>query len=78
MANINISDLNSAGSELFHDSETFLDQLTEREILDVQGGLISASGIPTLDLLSGLAGGLPSADLLAGLPSANILFPPAP
>lgn len=40
MAGITISDLSPAGSELFHDFESFLDELTERDILSVAGGLV--------------------------------------
>ncbi|AOY84126.1 hypothetical protein BJP36_33590 [Moorena producens JHB] len=39
MSNIKISELRSAGSELFHDSESFLNELTdEQEIDSVLGG----------------------------------------
>jgi hypothetical protein len=38
MANITISDLRSAGSDLFADSESFLQELTEQEIGGVLGG----------------------------------------
>jgi hypothetical protein len=37
MASIKISELRPVGSELFHDSESFLDELNEREML-VSGG----------------------------------------
>ncbi|WP_193200058.1 hypothetical protein [Nostoc sp. MG11] len=39
MANIEINNLHSAGSELFQDSESFLNELSDREIGGVQGGL---------------------------------------
>ncbi|WP_017318975.1 hypothetical protein [Mastigocladopsis repens] len=39
MANIEINNLHPAGSELFHDSESFLNELTEREMWGVEGGL---------------------------------------
>lgn len=42
MASIKINDLRPTGSELFHDSETFLNELTEEE-LGVQGGLASVT-----------------------------------
>lgn len=38
MATIKISDLASTGAELFHDSESFLNELTNQEINDVLGG----------------------------------------
>lgn len=38
MANIKISDLRPAGSDLFSDSESFLHELTTQEITDVLGG----------------------------------------
>ncbi len=40
MANITISDLRPAGSDLFADSESFLHDLTEQEmeILGIKGG----------------------------------------
>ncbi|WP_424099575.1 hypothetical protein [Moorena producens] len=39
MSNLKISELRSAGSELFHDSESFLNELTdEQEIDSVLGG----------------------------------------
>ncbi|MFN6562229.1 MAG: hypothetical protein RMY28_020890 [Nostoc sp. ChiSLP01] len=42
MATIKIHDLSPAGSELFQDSETFLNELTDEE-LGVNGGLRVAS-----------------------------------
>jgi hypothetical protein len=41
MASIKIHDLRPAGSELFNDSESFLNELSEGEISTVEGGLIS-------------------------------------
>ncbi|WP_017721132.1 hypothetical protein [Kamptonema formosum] len=38
MANITISDLRPAGSDLFADSESFMQELTEQEIGGVLGG----------------------------------------
>jgi hypothetical protein len=40
MPSIKISNLSSAGSELFQDSETFLNELTDREI-----GLVRGNGV---------------------------------
>lgn len=39
MANIQISELRNAGYELFQDSETFLNELGEREMNFVTGGI---------------------------------------
>lgn len=47
MASIKIHDLNPAGSELFHDSESFLNELTDEE-LGVEGGLASVTVTVTL------------------------------
>ncbi|MDZ8106219.1 MAG: hypothetical protein RM338_11435 [Nostoc sp. DedQUE12a] len=49
MANIEIDNLRPAGSALFQDSESFLNELSDRQITGVQGGL-------TLDTLGGLFG----------------------
>jgi len=38
MAIIKISELRPAGSELFQDSESFLNELTEREVGGIEGG----------------------------------------
>jgi hypothetical protein len=38
MANIKIHNLNPTGSELFGDSETFLNELGEAELNSVEGG----------------------------------------
>jgi hypothetical protein len=39
MANIVISELRPAGSELFMDSESYLTDLNEQEMMDTLGGL---------------------------------------
>jgi hypothetical protein len=39
MANIDINNLHPVGSELFQDSESFLNELSDREMWGVQGGL---------------------------------------
>ncbi|WP_287275472.1 MULTISPECIES: hypothetical protein [unclassified Okeania] len=39
MANINISDLNPAGADLFLDSESYLNDLTEGEMTNTLGGI---------------------------------------
>lgn len=38
MASINISDLRPAGSDLFFDSETYMNEISEGEITSIQGG----------------------------------------
>ncbi|AKE64121.1 hypothetical protein MYAER_1771 [Microcystis aeruginosa NIES-2549] len=38
MANITISDLRPAGADLFSDSESYLTDLTDSEMLDTLGG----------------------------------------
>lgn len=45
MSKIQLSELNPAGSELFQDSENFLNELNDRELGDVVGGFtFAASG----------------------------------
>ena len=39
MANINISDLSPAGADLFLDSESYLNDLTEGEMTNTLGGV---------------------------------------
>jgi hypothetical protein len=41
MANIKLHDLSPVGSEFFQDSESFLNELTNDELVGVQGGLLS-------------------------------------
>lgn len=49
MAKITISNLGSTnGSELFQDSESFLDYLNEREIEDIKGGILIIGGSKVL------------------------------
>ena len=38
MANIEISDLNPTGSELFKDSESYMSDLIDSEVGNIQGG----------------------------------------
>jgi len=45
MAEIKLSELNPAGSELLQDSENFLNELDEREIENVVGGNSIASAV---------------------------------
>jgi hypothetical protein len=44
MANINISDLRPAGADLFLDSESYLNDLTEGEMRNLAGGALFALG----------------------------------
>lgn len=41
MANIEIDNLHPAGSELFQDSESFLNDLSDREVCGIKGGLLT-------------------------------------
>jgi hypothetical protein len=55
MANIDISDLRPAGADLFLDSESYLNDLTEGEVMNTLGGgkrgsLISCSFIACCNL----------------------------
>lgn len=43
MASIKIHNLKPTGSELFNDSESFLNELSEGEINSVEGGLLTVS-----------------------------------
>ncbi len=45
MANITISDVHPAGSELFQGSESFLSDLTDHEQIYITGGLVSMTGL---------------------------------
>ena len=45
MASIKISELRPAGSELFQDSESFLNELSEREMGSLEGGAFTAVGV---------------------------------
>lgn len=41
MARIKLNDLSPIGSELFQDSESFLNELSSEELIGVQGGFLS-------------------------------------
>lgn len=41
MSSIKVNDLSPAGSELFQDDESFMNELTNDELGSVQGGLLS-------------------------------------
>ena len=45
MASIKISELRPAGSELFQDSESFLNELSDREIGGIEGGAVTLVGV---------------------------------
>lgn len=53
MASINISNLRSAGLELFSDSESYMKEMTEGELSGVLGG---DDGCASIDRTLGLAG----------------------
>ncbi len=62
MANITIPDLRPAGSELFIDFESFMNELTDQELSAVNGGVlpvIAIWGIPvaTKYVVGAMAGG---------------------
>ena len=42
MASIKISDLQPAGSDFFNDSETFMSELTDSELVNTQGGRLES------------------------------------
>lgn len=48
MANIKVSNLSLKGFDLFTDSENFLAELSESELCDIKGGIITSSplGLP--------------------------------
>jgi len=60
MANIHISELNPVGSELFQDSESFLNELSDNTSLSVHGGDYGGYGSQitskAVDFLSGIVG----------------------
>ncbi len=45
MASIKISELRPAGSELFQDSESFLNELSDRETGNLEGGAFTVVGV---------------------------------
>ncbi len=45
MASIKISELRPAGSELFQDSESFLNELSDRETGNLEGGAVTHVGV---------------------------------
>ena len=53
MANIKINNLNPAGSELFNDSESYLDELTTEELNVIGGGTPAVAGIFVLKTIAG-------------------------
>ncbi|MUG95168.1 hypothetical protein F7734_23545 [Scytonema sp. UIC 10036] len=75
MADININIFDLPGSELFKDSETFLDQLTEQELHDVQGGFTLTLGIPGFDIVGGLVSQIPTSNAVAQLTTVFFVNP---
>ena len=55
MATIKISDLHSAGSELFMDSESYLSELTDEELNMAHGGFASKQSTVTCGLVFSLS-----------------------
>ena len=57
MGNINISDLRPAGADLFLDSESYLNDLTEGEMVNTLGGWFWVRQVINLALgITGLSG----------------------
>jgi hypothetical protein len=42
MSDLNINDINSTGAELFADSESFLQELSDDEMMNIGGGRVVA------------------------------------
>ncbi|PSB07666.1 hypothetical protein C7B62_19195 [Pleurocapsa sp. CCALA 161] len=57
MANIKLSELSPAGSELFQGHEDFLNELSDRELSDVLGGGASAATVSGKTMVSGISSG---------------------
>jgi hypothetical protein len=73
MANIEINSLHPAGSELFHDSESFLNELSDREMWGVQGGLtLDTVGASLSESLSGISGGTLPPESLSGISGGTL------
>jgi hypothetical protein len=58
MSSIKLSELRPAGSELFQDSESFLNELGNQEALDVMGGLYDISVASANSFLQQVSGNL--------------------
>ncbi|MUG94307.1 hypothetical protein F7734_18750 [Scytonema sp. UIC 10036] len=67
MASIEISNLHPVGSNLFNDSESYLNELSDREMLGLEGGILGALG--------GTLAGLIPAEGLLGYGSLNVTGP---
>ncbi|MGL6339292.1 MAG: hypothetical protein ACRC80_09145 [Waterburya sp.] len=57
MAKIKLSELSPAGSELFQGRESFLNELSDRELSNVFGGSDSAATVSGKTMVSGISGG---------------------
>jgi hypothetical protein len=55
MATIKISELRPAGSEFFQDSESFLNELNDQEVLTTVGGGTVASAISQATVSAGIS-----------------------
>ncbi|MDZ8106220.1 MAG: hypothetical protein RM338_11440 [Nostoc sp. DedQUE12a] len=76
MASIKINDLHPIGSDLFQDPESFLNELSDRQITGVQGGLTVGTLSETLagtlsETLGGLTAGS-AAETLSGLTGGTL------
>lgn len=66
MPNIKLSELSPAGSELFHDSENFLNELSAEEVGEVIGGNITDTNIIIPSVASQSNGTIASVASLSG------------
>jgi hypothetical protein len=57
MASIKIESLEPAGSSLFEDSESFLDELGGEESLNISGGLLDVLSVVSLNSDGGMLSG---------------------
>ncbi|KYC38059.1 hypothetical protein WA1_37530 [Scytonema hofmannii PCC 7110] len=61
MASIEINNLRPVGYDLFHDSESFINELSDREMWGLEGGILGAlggtlAGLGLQSLISGNSG----------------------
>lgn len=56
MSNVKISDLHPAGSELFSDSESYINELSEGELNSINGGFTTSP--VCLGILTGVGGNI--------------------
>lgn len=65
MANIEVNDIHPAGSELFADFESFLNELSNAE-MDIRGGGGNACSLLSIACCNGLDGEDPDPDYYGG------------